>query len=164
MSEAGYAGDMTCGGLRVRTAGRVLLGGALTFAGVSHLTTAREEFQAQVPDWFPADPDLVVVGSGLVEIGLGAGLLVWQRRRIEVGWATAAFFVAIFPGNIAQYVDGTDAFGLGSDRARFVRLLFQPALVAWALWSTGAWRGLVERRRSPAVLRDDRSGQHRSAG
>ncbi|MGK2928493.1 MAG: DoxX family protein [Acidimicrobiales bacterium] len=134
---------------RVRTAGRLLLGGALTFAGISHLTTAREEFQAQVPDWFPADPDLVVVASGLVEIGLGAGLLVWRRRRIEVGWTAAAFFVAIFPGNIAQYVDGTDGFGLDSDRARFVRLLFQPALVAWALWSTGAWRELMAQRSRP---------------
>ena len=133
---------------RVRTAGRFLLGGALAFAGTSHLTTAREEFQAQVPDWFPADSDLVVVTSGLVEIGLGAGLLLWRRRRIEVGWATGAFFVAIFPGNVAQFVEGTDAFGLDSDRARFVRLLFQPALVAWALWSTGAWRDLMERRQS----------------
>lgn len=141
---------------RTRTAGRILLGGALAFAGVGHLTTARQEFQAQVPDWFPADPDLVVVGSGVVEIGLGAGLVLWHRRRIELGWTTAAFFVAVFPGNIAQYVEGTDAFGLDSDRARFVRLLFQPALVAWALWSTGAWRDLVERRRSQTGLRGGR--------
>lgn len=124
---------------RIRTAGRSLLGGVLTFAGVSHLTTARDEFRAQVPDWFPVDADLVVLGSGVVEIGLGASLLAWRSRRREVGWVTAAFFVAIFPGNIAQYVEGTDAFGLDSDRARFVRLLFQPALVLWALWSTGAW-------------------------
>lgn len=48
--------------------------------------------------------------------------------------------MAIFPGNVAQYVEGTDAFGLDSDRARLVRLFFQPLLVAWALWSTGAWR------------------------
>ncbi len=133
---------------RVRTAGRLLLGGALAFAGIGHLTTARQEFQAQVPDWFPADPDLVVVTSGLVEIGLGAGLLLWRSRRIELGWTTAAFFVAIFPGNVAQFVEGTDAFGLETDRARLVRLLFQPALVAWALWSTGAWKDLMERRRS----------------
>lgn len=132
-------------GPRIRSAGRFLLGGALAFAGISHLTTAREEFRAQVPDWFPVDPDLVVVASGLVEIGLGAGLLFWRHRRVQVGWTTAAFFVAVFPGNIAQYAEGTDAFGLDTDRARFVRLLFQPALVAWALWSTGAWRDAVER-------------------
>ena len=48
----------------------------------------------------------------------------------------AAFFVAIFPGNISQYVNGIDAFGLDTERARLVRLFFQPLLVAWALWAT----------------------------
>lgn len=122
-----------------RTAGRLLLGSFLALAGTAHLTFARDEFQAQVPDWMPIDHDLIVVGSGVVEIGLGLALLS-GRARPQVGWTTAAFFVAIFPGNIAQYLEGTDAFGLDSDRARAIRLLFQPALVGWALWSTGAWR------------------------
>lgn len=123
-----------------RRAGRWLLGLALTGAGTSHLTFAREEFQAQVPNWVPVDHDFVVVASGLVEISLGLALLTARRRRTTVGWIVAAFFVAIFPGNIAQYVEGTDAFGLDTDRARLARLFFQPVLVAWALWSTGAWR------------------------
>lgn len=123
----------------IRTAGRWLLGGFLTVAGTAHLTVAREEFQAQVPDWVPLDQDAVVLGSGVIELALGLALLSGWRRRY-VGWVTAAFFVAIFPGNVAQYVEGTDAFGLDSDRARLVRLFFQPVLVAWALWSTGAWR------------------------
>ena len=123
---------------RLRTAGRWLLGGALVYAGTAHLTFARDEFQAQVPDWLPVDADLVVLVSGVVEIGLGAALLAWRTRRVEVGLATAAFFVAVFPGNIAQYVEGTDAFGLDTDRARLVRLFFQPVLVLWALWG-GGW-------------------------
>jgi len=121
---------------------RRLLGAMLTFAGVSHLTTARDEFQAQVPDWFPVDPDVVVVVSGVAEVGLGLGLLALEKPRVAVGLATATFFVVIFPGNIAQYAEGTDAFGLDTDRKRFVRLFFQPLLVAWAAWSTGAWRAL----------------------
>jgi uncharacterized membrane protein len=124
----------------LRTAGRWLLGLFLTGAGTAHLTVAREEFQAQVPAWVPVEDDLVVVGSGIVEIVLGLALLTQRRRRHGVGWATAAFFVGIFPGNIAQYVEGADAFGLDNDRARLVRLFFQPLLVAWSLWSTGAWR------------------------
>lgn len=125
----------------LRTAGRLLLGGALVGAGIGHLTTLRGEFQAQVPPWLPLDPDFVVVASGVVEVGLGAALVLAPRRlRPAVGWTTAAFFVAIFPGNISQYVTGTDAFGLTSDNARLVRLFFQPLLVAWALWATGAWR------------------------
>lgn len=123
----------------LRTAGRWLLGLGLAGAGTAHLTGAREEFQAQVPAWVPVDADMVVVGSGLIEIVLGLALLTQRRRRHAVGWVTAAFFVAIFPGNVSQYVEGTDAFGLDTDRARLIRLFFQPVLVAWALWSTGAW-------------------------
>lgn len=135
---------------RLRSAARVLLGIVLVFAGVGHLTDRREEFQAQVPEWFPVDADLVVLVSGGVEIALGLALLALARRRVEVGLVVAAFFVVIFPGNIGQFVEGTDAFGLESDVARFVRLLFQPVLVLWALWSTGA---LDEVRRRVASAR-----------
>ena len=123
------------------TVGRVLLGGLLGFAGVSHLTVAREEFRAQVPDWFPVDQDLIVVASGVVEVALGCALALAPRKlRPAIGWLAATFFVAIFPGNLAQYAERTDAFGLNTDQARFARLFFQPVLVLWALWSTGAWR------------------------
>lgn len=124
----------------LRTAARILLGSAMVGAGVLHLTAQREEFQAQVPDWFPLDDDLVVVGSGVVEIGLGAAFLALPGRRRLVGALLAAFFVAIFPGNVAQYLEGTDAFGLDTDRGRFVRLFFQPVLVLWALFG-GGWLG-----------------------
>ena len=126
---------------------RFLLGGILAFAGVSHLTFARDEFQAQVPDWVPVDDDVVVLASGLVEISLGAALIGFARGRVGVGLLAAAFFVAIFPGNIAQYLDGKDAFGLDTDRKRLVRLFFQPVLVVWALWSSGAWRDRPTRSR-----------------
>jgi len=122
-----------------RTVARILLGAGLILAGVSHLTTLRREFQAQVPGWLPLAPDLVVLASGAVEIALGAALLTLPRQRVAVGWVVAAFFVAIFPGNVSQYLTRTDAFGLDTDAARLIRLFFQPALVLWALWSTGAW-------------------------
>jgi uncharacterized membrane protein len=119
-----------------RTLTRLALGSAMVFAGTAHLTFARAEFQAQVPDWFPVDEDLTVLGSGVVEIGLGAALIAAPRaRRPLVGGLLAAFFVAIFPGNIAQYVEGTDAFGLDTDTKRLVRLFFQPVLVVLALWT-----------------------------
>ena len=127
----------------VRTMARLSLGSAMVFAGTAHLTLDREEFQAQVPDWFPLDEDLTVLGSGIVEISLGAALVAAPRaRRPLVGGLLAAFFVAIFPGNIAQYVEHKDAFGLDTDTKRLVRLFFQPVLVAWALWT-----GEVLRRR-----------------
>ena len=123
----------------VRKGFQVLLGAALIYAGIAHLTTSRLEFQAQVPTWVPLSADFVVLASGVVEIVLGIMLASLQYRR-RVGWITAAFFVAIFPGNISQYVNGIDAFGLDTDQARLTRLFFQPLLVLWALWATGAWR------------------------
>ena len=120
----------------IRKGFQVLLGGALIYAGITHLTTNRIEFQAQVPTWVPFSADFVVLASGVVEISLGIALASLQYRR-QVGWITAAFFIAIFPGNISQYVNGIDAFGLDTDQARLTRLFFQPLLVLWALWATG---------------------------
>ena len=121
-----------------QTGARLVLGAAMVGAGVLHLTTQRAEFRAQVPGWFLLDEDFTVLASGVVEIGLGAALLVLRRQRRLVSAVLAAFFVAIFPGNIAQYVEGVDAFGLDTDRARLIRLFFQPALVLWALFA-GGW-------------------------
>jgi uncharacterized membrane protein len=119
---------------------QMVLGFALAYAGVGHLTTSRQEFQAQVPTVLKDYADFVVLASGVVEIALGVGLIALWRYRVQLGWIVAAFFVAIFWGNISQYVNGVDAFGLNSDRARLIRLFFQPLLVMWALGSTGAWR------------------------
>ncbi len=122
----------------LRTAARLLLGVAMVGAGVLHLTTQRQEFQAQVPAWFPVDEDLTVLASGVAEIALGAAFVALPRKRRLVGGLLAAFFVVIFPGNIAQYVEGTDAFGLDTDGKRLVRLFFQPVLVLWAVYG-GDW-------------------------
>lgn len=120
----------------LQTVLRILLGFFLLFAGISHLWWARTEFLAQVPKWMPLDPDLVVILSGMVEIALGLALVTLHSYQRKVGIIVALFFVAIFPGNINQYIHGIDAFGLDSDRARFIRLFFQPVLILWALWST----------------------------
>ena len=119
---------------------QMVLGLALAYAGVGHLTTSRQEFQAQVPTLFKDYADFVVLSSGVVEIALGVGLIALWKYRVQIGWVVAAFFVAIFWGNISQYLNGVDAFGLNSDSARLIRLFFQPLLVMWALGSTGAWR------------------------
>jgi len=123
-----------------RTIGRIGLGAVLVLAGISHLTFAREDFQAQVPTWLPLDKDFVVLASGVVEISLGGALIALPKKRVLVGLVVAAFFIAIFPGNISQFLTKTPAFGLDTDEKRGFRLIFQPLLVLWALWSTGAWR------------------------
>lgn len=123
--------------MKIKLVARVLLGLALIFAGTGHLTFARLEFQNQVPSWVPADPDFVVLASGLVEITLGLGLVLFPNYQKQIGITTALFFLAVFPGNIAQYLNHADAFGLNTDEARLIRLFFQPLLMLWALWSTG---------------------------
>ncbi|MFN8228926.1 MAG: hypothetical protein U0R18_19645 [Mycobacterium sp.] len=124
----------------LRTLTRIALGAIMTFAGVSHLTFARQEFTAQVPDWFPIDTDVTVLASGAAEIALGASFLALPNHRKLISRLLAAFYVVIFPGNIAQYMEHTDAFGLNSDQARLIRLFFQPVLVAAALYAGGPQR------------------------
>jgi uncharacterized membrane protein len=124
------------------------LGLTLVYTGVLHLTSRREEFQAQVPSWLPLDPDFVVLASGAVEILLGLALVSLWRYRQQVGLATAIFFVLIFPGNLWQYIDGIDAFGLDTDAARLTRLFFQPVLIFWAIWSTDALGTYLVSRRT----------------
>jgi len=128
----------------LRLISRLLLGSALIYAGIGHLTFSRQEFQAQVPVWLPLDPDFVVLASGVVEIMLGIGIASAGVAVPVAGLLAAAFFIAIFPGNINQYVEGISAFGLDTDQARLVRLFFQPVLVIWALWSTSALSYLKE--------------------
>jgi len=118
---------------------RSILGLFLTTAGISHLTWSRTEFLAQVPPWIPVNADLVVLLSGVVEIVLGLSLILLFKYRIQVGWIVAAFFVLVFPGNIAQLVEHRNAFGLNTELARWLRLPLQPLLIIVALWSTGAW-------------------------
>lgn len=113
----------------------------MTLAGIGHLTFQRQEFVAQVPTWLPDNPafiDFVVLSSGVVEIALGLSMIFLVKHRIKIGIALAVFYVLVFPGNISQYINGINAFGLDTDQKRFIRLLFQPVLIFWALWSTGA--------------------------
>jgi uncharacterized membrane protein len=123
---------------KAQDAARIALGLMLVAAGTSHLTVAREPFKAQVPSWVPLDPDTVVLQSGVAEIALGAALVALPSHKAALGGIAGTFFTCIFPGNIAQYRQRRNAFGLDTDGKRFARLFFQPLLVAWALWSTGA--------------------------
>ena len=124
---------------------RILLGSFMVLAAIGHLTYSRAEFQAQVPNWIPLSKDLVVIISGIIELGFGLAMIFWRKERIKVGIALAVFYLLIFPGNIAQYINHINAFGLDSDQARLIRLLFQPVLIFWALWSTGALKMIFQK-------------------
>jgi len=119
---------------------RILLGLLLLFTGTGHLTFVRDDFAAQVPSWVPLSTDLVVVLSGVVELTLGLALVALGKYKVWVGWVVALFFVAIFPGNYAQYANHVDAFGLNTDNLRLIRLFMHPLLIIWPLWSCGSWK------------------------
>lgn len=116
---------------------RIALGVMLVTAGISHLTFARKEFQVQVPDWVPVNKDTTVLLSGVAEVALGASIIALKKERKTVGVVAASFFTAVFPGNLSQYKNHRDAFGLDTDKKRFARLFFQPVLIGWALWGSG---------------------------
>ena len=131
-----------------QTLGRWVLAVFLLVAGVGHFVS-REAFAAQVPPVLPF-PDFIVIASGIVEVALSIALLVVANNRAIVGWVVAIFFVLVFPGNLSQFFTRADAFGLDTDLARGIRLLFQPLLVVWALWCTGAWQAWRSNRAANA--------------
>ncbi|TYB76117.1 hypothetical protein ES677_10075 [Bizionia gelidisalsuginis] len=128
---------------------RILMGLAMLFAGIAHLTFKRIEFQAQVPTWLSTEEgfvDFIVLASGVVEIIFGA-LMVWGGKiKVFTGIALALFYVLVFPGNISQYTNGFDSFGLNTDAKRLTRLFFQPVLILWSLWASGGLKYIMSRR------------------
>ena len=124
---------------------RLGLAAFMLMAGIGHFQST-ESFRAQVPPFLPFT-DAIIYVSGVFEIAIALGLVLLPRWRTQLGWALAAFYVAIFPGNISQYLTQTSAFGLDTEAARATRLLFQPVLIVLALWSTNAWKSWRSRRR-----------------
>ena len=122
---------------------RIVLGLLMIFPGIGHLTFQRAEFLTQVPDWVLLDKDFIVVVSGVIEIVLGLAMIFWTKQKVRIGIILGIFLILVFPGNVKQFMDGTDAFGLDTDQKRLIRLFFQPILVLWAVWSTGALNTIV---------------------
>ena len=120
---------------------RILLGLIILYTGIAHLSFRTIEFQAQVPTWLTTDKglmDLVVLISGYVEIAFGILMILGGKLKVKTGIALGVFYILIFPGNINQYINEIDSLRLDSDNKRLIRLFFQPLLVLWAFWSTGA--------------------------
>jgi len=120
---------------------RVTLGLIMIYIGIAHLYFRRIEFQAQVPRWLTSDEsfvDMIVLISGYIEIIFGV-LMVWGGKfKAKTGLVLGVFYVLVFPGNINQYIHELDGLRMYSNNERFLRLLFQPVLIFWALWSTNA--------------------------
>lgn len=130
---------------------RIGMGLAMIAAGIGHLTFARKTFQVQVPDFVPFTKDFTVLASGVVEIMLGLALIFAGKRKREFGLFLAIFYVLIFPGNIHQYTERLDGFGLDTDAKRLGRLFMQPVLIFLVLYATGGWK-LLKKKNDQKML------------
>ena len=122
----------------------------MLYIGIAHLSFRRIEFQAQVPTWLTTDKglmDLVVLISGYVEIAFGILMILGGKLKVKTGIALGFFYILIFPGNINQYINEIDSLRLDSENKRLIRLFFQPLLVLWAFWSSGALEFLKRKLR-----------------
>jgi uncharacterized membrane protein len=123
----------------IRALARWILALALGAIGIVHFVSTRG-FRVVVPDWATKatrlDKDAIVIASGASEVALAVGLLALPKERRRMGFATAAFFVAVFPGNVHQWRTRRSTPGLDTEARRFGRLFLQPLLVLWAVWST----------------------------
>lgn len=126
---------------------RIGMGLMMIAAGIGHLTFVRKTFQVQVPDFVPFSKDFTVLASGVVEILLGLSLIFAGKKKKEFGLFLAIFFVLIFPGNIHQYTEKLDGFGLNTDGKRFARLFMQPFLIALVLYATDGWKLLSSKHK-----------------
>lgn len=105
-----------------------------TASGVLHLVRP-SAFEAQVPDFLPAQTAVVVV-SGVLEL-VCAALMVWPRTRRLGGLAAALLLVAVFPGNLWQTFEAWQDHRAGDATTGYlvgtlVRLPLQVPLVWWA--------------------------------
>lgn len=126
---------------------RLLMALLLMYAGVGHLSFAREKFELVVPYYLRFSNgfvDFLVLGSGLVEIAFALGLCFSPRKYLPyIGLALAVFYVLVFPGNVHQYMHSIDIPPLlASEQARFIRLFLQPVLIVWAIYACDTW-GLI---------------------
>ena len=119
----------------IRALARWILALALGAIGIVHFVSTRG-FRVVVPDWATKatrlDKDAIVIASGAAEVALAVGLLALPKERRRMGFATAAFFVAVFPGNVHQWRTRRSTPGLDTEARRFGRLFLQPLLVLWA--------------------------------
>lgn len=119
-----------------RTCMRLAMAITMVVFGVDHLLTP-ERYLAMVESWLPS-AEAIVALTGYCEIAGGMGLLIPVLQR-WAGLMLAAYFIAVFPANIHNALYGLDAQGLPSAELYYwVRLLFQPLAVWWALYCVGA--------------------------
>jgi len=117
-----------------RTPIRLLLAAVMGVAGVAHLVSP-QPFVEHLPPTVPGR-ELLVAGTGLVELVLAAGLLGPRRWRPAIGIALVAYLAAVFPANVYAAVSNVPIDGVPQGWVRWARLPLQLPLIWAAWWST----------------------------
>jgi len=112
---------------------RFALALSLLFVGSDHWINP-QRYLAMMPPWIPLHLELVLF-TGAAEIAGGLGLLLPKFRR-AAGLTLALYFVAVFPANIHNALNGVSVEGLPQASWYYwLRLPFQPLAIWWALFS-----------------------------
>ncbi|MGK5170168.1 DoxX family protein [Geodermatophilus sp. CPCC 205761] len=143
-------------------AARAAMATAMAAAGASHLADP-QPFVQHLPEFVPAR-ERVILGTGLLEMLLGAGLAAPTRRRREIALALAAYLLAVFPANVYVAVAGVRIEGLPGASHPWLRLPLQAVYVAWTFWAVpGAWELMLDRARRLRNVLSDRQHAGRVA-
>jgi uncharacterized membrane protein len=135
---------------------------ALILIGTDHWLNP-QRYLSMMPPWIPLHLELVLF-TGAAEIAGGLGLLVPRTRRI-CGLMLALYFVAVFPANVHNALNGLAVEGLPQANWYYwIRLPFQPLAIWWALYAAELlrWPGAPQAR-TAGLRRAFRPGWRRSA-
>jgi uncharacterized membrane protein len=113
----------------------LVMGAFYVFAGANHFANP-DFYLPMMPAWLPAHRLLIDL-SGLAEIACGVGVLV-RETRVAAAWGTIALLIAVFPANLHVALHDVPIGGAtqGAGALNYLRLAFQPVLIAWAWWYT----------------------------
>ncbi|GAB2753324.1 DoxX family protein [Nocardioides salsibiostraticola] len=78
-----------------------LLAGIFAVSGTIHLVKPGV-YRGLMPKWVPKHRE-VIIGSGVAELVLAAGLLVPATRKVA-GWGSVGLLVGVFPANVQMCV------------------------------------------------------------
>ena len=111
---------------------RLAMALALLFAGADHWINPGR-YLPMLPGWVPL-PLETVLFTGVCEIFGAVGLLTPRFRRLA-GAMLAIYFIAVFPANVHNALNGLAVDGLPQASWYYwVRLAFQPLAIWWALY------------------------------
>ncbi|WP_418120050.1 DoxX family protein [Variovorax sp. 350MFTsu5.1] len=145
--------------LGLRAAMRWGMGLGFLFTGVDHFVNASTRYAPMIPDALAGHALAWVYLTGVAELAGGLGLLVpapvYRRLGLpnlqrQAGIWLSVMLVCVVSANISVALKGQTVQGLEFGAWYFwIRPLFQPVFIAWALYCSGVWPRQAPQSRVP---------------